>query len=138
MKKLFLALCFFAISAAADDRTELLRKMDAQADHFGKLSRQIWEYAEVGYKEVRSSALLKSELRSAGFRIEENIGGMPTAFTATWGQGKPVVAILGEFDALPDCRRRTCRRGSRACPARPVTAAGTTCSAWPRPLRPSQ
>ncbi len=101
MKKLLLALCFFAISAAADDRTELLRKMDAQAEHFGKLSRQIWEYAEVGYKEARSSALLKSELRNAGFRIEENIGGIPTAFTATWGEGKPAVAILGEFDALP-------------------------------------
>ncbi len=93
--------CLTGLEVLADDRAELLRKMDSRAQHFGNLSRQIWEFAEVGYKEVRSSALLKSELRAAGFEIQENIGGIPTAFVASWGQGKPVVAILGEYDALP-------------------------------------
>ncbi len=85
----------------ADDRPEMLRQMDAQAQHFGDISRSIWEFAEVGYQEAKSSALLKSELRSAGFEIQENIAGIPTAFSASWGQGKPVIAILGEYDALP-------------------------------------
>ena len=84
---------------APDD--ELTRWMDARAERYGELSRDIWEWAEVGYKETRSAALLRDELESAGFRIEEGIGGMPTAFTATWGQGRPVVGILGEYDALP-------------------------------------
>ncbi len=75
--------------------------MDTRAERFGGLSRQIWEFAEVGYKETRSAALLKSELRGAGFEIQENVAGIPTAFIATWGQGKPVIAILGEYDALP-------------------------------------
>lgn len=83
------------------EREEILRKMDEQAPHFGDLSRRIWEFAEVGYKEKESSGLLKSELRAAGFKIEENIAGIPTAFVASYGQGKPVIGILGEYDALP-------------------------------------
>jgi aminobenzoyl-glutamate utilization protein B len=90
-----------AAHAVADDRDEMLRKMDGRAQHFGDLSRQIWELAEVGYKEVKSAELLKAELRAAGFQIQDNIGGIPTAFTATFGQGKPVIGIMGEYDALP-------------------------------------
>jgi aminobenzoyl-glutamate utilization protein B len=84
-----------------NERDEILRKMDEQAAHFGELSRRIWEFAEVGYKERESSKLLKSELQAAGFQIQENIAGMPTAFVASYGQGRPVIGILGEYDALP-------------------------------------
>jgi aminobenzoyl-glutamate utilization protein B len=83
------------------DVSEVLQAMDRQSGHFGDLSLRIWQFAEVGYKEVKSSALLKQELRQAGFGIEENIAGIPTAFSATWGEGKPVIGILGEYDALP-------------------------------------
>ena len=85
----------------ADDKSDCLRKMDTQAAHYGDVSRKIWEFAETGYKENQSAGLLKSELRKAGFSLEENVAGIPTAFTATWGQGKPVLAIMGEYDALP-------------------------------------
>lgn len=91
----------FAHLLQDDSRDEILRLMDGRAEHFGRISRQIWELAEVGYKEVRSSELLASELRSAGFEIKQNIAGIPTAFTATAGMGKPVIGILGEYDALP-------------------------------------
>ena len=87
--------------AIPDERDEMLRKMDEKAPYYGKLSRQIWEYAEVGYKEMRSSQLLKSELAAAGFQIQDKIGDIPTAFSATYGEGKPVIGILGEYDALP-------------------------------------
>jgi aminobenzoyl-glutamate utilization protein B len=93
------ALCANALTVA--DKTQILVKMDAQAVHYGDISRKIWEFAEVGYKEQKSAALIESELRAAGFSIEENIGGIPTAFTATWGRGKPVIGIMGEYDALP-------------------------------------
>jgi len=79
----------------------LLKQMDARAAHYGDVSRQIWEFAEVGYKENKSAELLKAELRQAGFTVQENVAEIPTAFTATWGQGKPVIAVLGEYDALP-------------------------------------
>jgi aminobenzoyl-glutamate utilization protein B len=98
------AILLLALAATllhADDKSGLLQKMDLEASHYGDVSRQIWEFAEVGYKESKSAALLQSELRQAGFAVEPGIAGIPTAFTATWGQGKPVIAILGEYDALP-------------------------------------
>ena len=61
----------------------------------------IWGYAELGLTEVKSSALLQDELRKHGFKVEAGVAGMPTAFIATWGSGKPVIGIMGEFDALP-------------------------------------
>jgi len=94
-------LLFGGLLFAQDDRAAMLAKIDSKADAYGKLSRQIWEYSEVGYKEVKSSNLLKSDLRANGFEIRDNVAGIPTAFTATWGQGKPVIAIMGEYDALP-------------------------------------
>ena len=98
---------FCAGIALCGDKEALLQHMDARAAHYGEVSRKIWEFAEVGYKEVKSADLLKSELRQAGFTVEENVAGIPTAFTATWGQGKPVIAILGEYDALPGLSQDT-------------------------------
>ena len=70
-------------------------------EKFGKISDAIWSYAELGLQEYKSSALLMKTLRKAGFKIEEGVAGMPTCFVATYGEGKPVIGILGEFDALP-------------------------------------
>jgi aminobenzoyl-glutamate utilization protein B len=90
-----------AVGTLPDERDEMLRKMDERAGHYGELSRRIWEFAEVGYKEKQSSDLLKAELRTAGFKLQENVAGIPTAFIASYGEGKPVIGILGEYDALP-------------------------------------
>ncbi len=65
------------------------------------MAKQIWCFAEVGYQEVKSSALLATELETAGFKVTRGVVGIPTAFVAEIGSGKPVIAILGEFDALP-------------------------------------
>ena len=65
------------------------------------ISDKIWEFAELGLIEFKSSALLADELEKHGFRIERGSAGMPTAFVATWGEGKPVIGIMGEYDALP-------------------------------------
>jgi len=66
-----------------------------------ELSDKIWEFAELGLIESKSSALLAEELENHGFRVERGIAGMPTAFVAAWGEGKPVIGIMGEYDALP-------------------------------------
>jgi len=68
---------------------------------FGLISDAIWNYAELGMQEFKSSALLIKALEEEGFTIEKNVAGMPTCFVATWGSGKPVIGILGEYDALP-------------------------------------
>jgi len=66
-----------------------------------EISDKVWEFAELGLIEFKSSALLADELEKHGFKVERGIAGMPTAFVATWGEGKPVIGIMGEYDALP-------------------------------------
>jgi len=66
-----------------------------------KISDEIWSYAELGLIEYKSSALLISELERHGFKIERGVAGMPTAFIASYGESKPIIAIMGEYDALP-------------------------------------
>ncbi len=68
---------------------------------YGGISDAIWNFAELGMQEFRSSALLIKTLEEEGFNVEKNVAGMPTCFVATWGTGRPVIGILGEFDALP-------------------------------------
>ena len=68
---------------------------------YGVISDEIWNYAELGMQEFKSSALLIKTLEEEGFSVERGVSGMPTCFIATWGSGKPVIGILGEFDALP-------------------------------------
>lgn len=79
----------------------MLASLDVKAPAYAGIAKQIWGFAEVGYQETRSSALLQEQLRAAGFSVESGVAEIPTAFVATWGSGKPVVGILGEFDALP-------------------------------------
>ena len=80
---------------------EILELVDQHAAHFSGVSKDIWDYAELGYQEEKSSALLQRELQTAGFRVQAPVAEEPTAFVATYGQGPPVIGILGEFDALP-------------------------------------
>jgi aminobenzoyl-glutamate utilization protein B len=87
--------------AGTDRAAPILATLDARAAHYAGVAHQIWGFAEVGYQEVKSSALLQDELRQAGFAVSTGVAGIPTAFTATYGSGKPVVAVIGEFDALP-------------------------------------
>lgn len=108
---LLVAACSASLSAQAakgtDKSASLLAAIDAKSTHYGEVAHQIWGFAEVGYQEVKSSALLQSELSAAGFRMTPGVAGMPTAFTAEFGSGKPVIAILGEFDALPGLSQDT-------------------------------
>ena len=88
-------------AAGAPNTAAMLTSLDAQADHYAGVAKQIWGFAEVGFMEVKSTALLQSELKNAGFTITAGVAGEPTAFVAEYGSGKPVIALLGEFDALP-------------------------------------
>ncbi len=65
------------------------------------VSDQIWQFAELGLEEFKSSSLLIKTLNDAGFSVSSNVADMPTAFYADYGKGKPVIGILGEYDALP-------------------------------------
>jgi len=74
---------------------------------FTKLSDQIWQLAETKFRESRSSQALINQLEEHGFRLQKEIGDIPTAFIGEWGSGSPVIAVMGEFDALPSLSQKT-------------------------------
>ncbi|OQP57771.1 amidohydrolase [Niastella vici] len=88
-------------------KTTALNDVQSQYDLYKKTEQQIWSYAEVGYKEYKSSHLLQQVLRDNGFTVDSGVAEMPTAFVATYGSGKPVIGILAEFDALPGLSQDT-------------------------------
>lgn len=83
------------------EQQSVVTNLEQKKGHYGNVSKQIWDLAEVGYQEYKSSEILKEELKKEGFIIEENVAGIPTAFVATYGKGKPEISILAEYDALP-------------------------------------
>ncbi len=94
-------LCSMFIAEGQKTKQDVINSIDARYDQYSSSAKKIWDFAEVGFQETQSSALLQQTLKDAGFTLQANVAGMPTAFTATYGSGKPVVGILGEFDALP-------------------------------------
>ncbi len=75
--------------------------LDQTKARWEDVSRQIWELSETSLQETKSAALIIDLLEKEGFKVTRDVGGMPTAFVATAGSGKPVVGILAEYDALP-------------------------------------
>ncbi|MGB5701010.1 MAG: amidohydrolase, partial [Muriicola sp.] len=98
MKKytfLGIALCLLFAVQAQKDTDDVLKTLDAKAANYGEIAQNIWEFAEMGYQEEMSSALLQSTLEKEGFTINKGIAGIPTAFVAEYGSGSPVIAVLG-------------------------------------------
>ena len=80
---------------------EIWRLVDAKQDEFNALSDRVWEIPELCYGEFKSCAEHTAMLREQGFRVTENVAGIPTAVMGEAGEDGPVIAILGEYDALP-------------------------------------
>jgi aminobenzoyl-glutamate utilization protein B len=114
----FVILMLSPVRAADDPAATVLQRLDGRSAAYAKVALQIWEWAELGFQETKSSALLQEQLRSAGFRMQVGVADMPTAFIAEWGRGTPVIGIFGEFDALPGLSQQA--RPDRA----PVVDAG--------------
>lgn len=87
---------------AEDFGESLFKSITSREDISWNLAKKIWDFAEPGYLEKQSSKLLEDYLSKEGFVIKKSVAGIPTAFTATMGSGKPIIAILGEYDALPE------------------------------------
>ena len=80
---------------------QTIANLNSKKDFYSTIAQKIWEYAEMGFQEEKSAAVLQETLRNEGFTITKGVAGIPTAFIAEYGEGKPVIAILGEYDALP-------------------------------------
>jgi aminobenzoyl-glutamate utilization protein B len=72
-----------------------------------KISDDIWALAETAFEENQSSKILADYAEKQGFKVVRGVAGEPTAFVATYGSGKPVISVLGEFDALPGLSQKT-------------------------------
>jgi aminobenzoyl-glutamate utilization protein B len=77
-----------------------LRWIDEKAAELSALSKTIWNYAEVGLREEKSAAALAEYLEKEGFSLNKGVGNMPSAFVASFGEGKPILGFLGEYDSL--------------------------------------
>ena len=87
--------------AATAQEPDVTKFLDMRYAETARIARTLWEYAEVGYQEEKSSALLQATLAAEGFDVTANVADIPTAFVASYGETGPVIGILAEFDALP-------------------------------------
>jgi len=107
MKQIFtillLSISFITVQSQSANKLkkELLSSIDEKTSDLTSLSDKIWEAAEVAFREDKSAEYLMEYAEANGLKVEKGLAGMPTAFTATYGEGKPVIGIIGEFDALP-------------------------------------
>ena len=91
-------------SIPANKQTVLNSILQQEKDLIG-ISDKVWSYAEIAMKEYQSAKTLSDYAEQQGFRVTRNIADIPTAFIAEYGSGKPIIGILGEFDALPEIGR---------------------------------
>jgi aminobenzoyl-glutamate utilization protein B len=82
-------------------KAEVAREIDARADFTADLVDQLFSYGELGFQEVESSRFLVAMLRDSGFTVEEGVAGIPTAWVATWGSGRPVISLGSDIDGIP-------------------------------------
>ncbi len=94
--------CSSAVFAAASAAKETaVNSVDAHSSELVELSDRIWTYAETALEEHQSAAALADYAEQEGFDVQRGISGMPTAFVASYGSGRPIIAVMGEYDALP-------------------------------------
>ena len=89
------------------NKTSVIASVDRQFEELRALSDRIWSYEEIAFQETKSARDLSAYAEEQGFKVTRNIGDIPTAFTAEYGSGSPVIGILGEFDALPGLSQKT-------------------------------
>lgn len=90
-----------------ETKKNIISSIENHESEIIKISDQIWELAELAFNEYESSKILSDYAEKNGFIVEKGVAGMPTAFVASYGSGKPVISVLGEFDALPGLSQDT-------------------------------
>ena len=94
------------VPALTDAQQTAIQSVEAQRQNILDVNQAIWEFAEVGLEEHKSSQLLVRKLAAAGFQVKTGVSQMPTAFVASYGSGKPIIGILAEYDALPSLSQK--------------------------------
>ncbi len=87
--------------ASVKKKEEAVASIEKHKAELINLSDQVWGFAETALLEARSSKLLADYAEKQGFTVERGVAGLPTAFVASYGEGRPIIGVLGEYDALP-------------------------------------
>ena len=101
---LLLALCIAhgqKKPAHLKSKQKVIASIESKYDDLTALSDKIWSYEEEAFQESQSAKALIEFAKANGFRVNEGVAEIPTAFTAEFGSGTPIIGIMGEFDALP-------------------------------------
>ena len=116
MRKLYCLLLSFAAGAAAQNQVSAEKAAGMKADLVGQIDAMkkqaqvmvdsVFSFGELGFQEVETSRYLTAILEKEGFKIERGVAGIPTAFVATWGQGKPVIALGSDIDDIPQASQK--------------------------------
>ena len=101
MKIILICLSLFTWTMSQTTKNQFQESIDDRAEQFETIAKSIWDWAEMGYQEEKSSSLLQQTLKEEGFSMQAGVAGLPTAFIAEYGSGSPIIGILAEFDALP-------------------------------------
>src|ERR1044071_6627763 len=110
------ALLLFAAAAWAQPKVPPDKEASMKADLAGQIDGMkkqgqvmvdsVFSFAELGFQEFETSKYLTAILEKDGFRVERNLAGIPTAFMATWGEGKPVIALGSDIDDIPQASQK--------------------------------
>ena len=102
-----LSLCGTAGAQPADAlRQEVVERVDGRAKMVQEITDSIFSFSELGYQEHKTTAYLKGILEKHGFRVQVGVSGMPSAFVAEWGEGKPVIGLMADIDGLPETSQK--------------------------------
>ena len=97
-----------ATAELSAEKQKVISSIDSKKSLYSDMAHQIWKWAELAFEEFQSSALLQNALKKEGFKVQSEVAGMPTAFVASFGHGRPIIGLLAEFDALPGMSQDIC------------------------------
>ena len=87
-------------------KTEAVRSIDSRKDFTQVMVDSIFSFAELGFQETQTSKFITEILEKEGFQIQRGVAGMPTAWVASWGKGKPVIGFMADIDGLPETSQK--------------------------------
>ncbi len=102
-----LTICGISAQKMSNSKKGVIASVENHKENLIKISDSIWTFAETAFNESKSAEVLASYAEKNGLNVTRGVANIPTAFTATYGSGKPVISVLGEFDALPGLSQNT-------------------------------
>lgn len=103
---------------------EIEQVIESRKEDFIQIAKDIWEYAEIGYDLPKSSSRMIDYLKECGFRVKADVCGIPSSFIAEYGEGRPIIGLMAEYDALPGLSQTVETKQEARVPGKPGHGCG--------------